>query len=216
MTKLKTPNRCRIVLITPPPSPDVAGKLQAALSGGDVASLIIPAYGADDASFQDYAERLTRMAQEANVAVIIAGEPRIASRVQADGMHIEGKVEDIADAVEKYQAKMMIGCGDIKTRDDAMALGEAEPDYIFFGKFGFDNKTEPHSRNLSLGGWWAEMMQIPCIVLAGSDIASVVDVATTGADFVALSAAVFGEGVDPAKAVAGANALLDASAPQFV
>ena len=215
MTKLKTPNRCRIVLITPPPSSEVAGKLQAALSGGDIASLIIPAYGADDASFQDYAERLTRIAQEANVAVIVAAEPRIASRVQADGIHVEGKAEDVADAVEKYQAKMMIGCGDIKTRDDAMALGEVEPDYIFFGKFGFDNKAEPHPRNLSLGEWWAEMMQIPCIVLAGTDIASVVDVAMTGADFAALSAAVFGESADAARAVADANTLLDASAPKL-
>jgi len=215
MSNQKTPNRCRIVLIAPPPGPDVAARLEAALTGGDVASLIVPDYDADEATFQDHAERLTRIAQAANVATVIAGEPRIATRVQADGMHLEGNADDLAAAIEKYQSKMMVGCGAIKTRDDAMALGEAEPDYVFFGKFGYDNKSEPHPRNLSLGTWWSEMMQIPCIVLAGADIASVVDVAKTGADFVAVGAAVFADEKDPAKMIAEANALLDASAPRF-
>jgi len=215
MSSPKTPNRCRVVLIAPPVGPDIDARLQSALSGGDVASLIVPQYDADDVSFQAHAERLTQIAQAANVATVIAGEPRIASRVHADGMHLEGKAEELADAIAKYQSKMMVGCGGIKTRDEAMVLGEIEPDYVFFGKFGFDNKPEPHSRNLSLGQWWSEMMEIPCIVLAGNEVASVVDVANTGADFVALSAAVFAEGSDPAKMVAEANALLDQSAPEF-
>ena len=47
---------------------------------------------------------------------------------------------------------MMVGAGGAKTRDDALELGEVRPDYIFFGRFGYDNKPEPHPRNLSLGG----------------------------------------------------------------
>jgi len=215
MSNQETPNRCRVVLIAPPAGPELEARLQSALSAGDVASLIVPQYDADDVSFQAHAERLTQIAQAANVATVIAGEPRIAARVHADGMHLEGNADDLAEAISKYQSKMMVGCGGIKTRDEAMVLGETEPDYLFFGKFGFDNKPEPHPRNLSLGQWWSEMMQIPCIVLAGDDVASVVDVANTGADFVALGAAVFAEGKDPAKMVAEANALLDASAPRF-
>ncbi|RVA07175.1 thiamine phosphate synthase, partial [Mesorhizobium sp. M7A.F.Ca.CA.002.05.1.1] len=94
-------------------------------------------------------------------------------------------------------------------------LGETRPDYIFFGRFGYDNKPEPHPRNLSLGAWWADMIQIPCIVMAGSDIASVEAVGATGAEFVALSSAVFADGTDPRTAVATANALLDETAPRF-
>lgn len=203
------------MLIAPPPAADVAARLEAALSGGEVASLIIPGYDLDDASFQEHADRLTRIAQGVDVSSVVAGEPRIATRVHADGMHLEGNAEDLAGAVDKYQAKMMVGCGGIKTRDDAMVLGEAEPDYVFFGKFGYDNKPEAHSRNLGLGAWWSEMMQIPCIVLAGNEVASVLDVANTGADFVAIGAAVFAEGKDPAKVIAEANALLDTSAPRF-
>lgn len=215
MSNPETPNRCRVVLIAPPASPDAEGRLKKALTGGDVASLIVPQYGAEEGAFQAYAERLTQIAHEADVAVVVAGEPRIAARVHADGIHLEGNADELAEAIRKYQSKMMIGGGGIKTRDDAMVLGETEPDYLFFGKFGFDNKAEPHPRNLSLGQWWAEMMQIPCIVLAGNEVASVVDVARTGADFVALGAAVFADDKDPAAMVAAANALLDESAPRF-
>jgi thiamine-phosphate pyrophosphorylase len=110
---------------------------------------------------------------------------------------------------------MMVGTGGAKTRDDALELGELRPDYIFFGRFGYDNKPEPHPRNLSLGQWWADVIQIPCIVMAGSDITLVEAVAATGAEFVALSSAVFADGVDPKMAVASANALLDETAPRF-
>ena len=59
------------------------------------------------------------------------------------------------------------------------------------------------------------MIEIPCIVLAGSDLESVEAVAATGAEFVALSSAVFADGVDAAEAVARANQLLDKTAPRF-
>ena len=44
---------------------------------------------------------------------------------------------------------------------------------------------------------------------------SVEAVAATGCEFVALSSAIFGEGVDPREAIARANALLDETAPRF-
>ncbi|KQU73234.1 thiamine phosphate synthase [Aminobacter aganoensis] len=207
------PNRCRIVLIAPPSVPPQ--DVEAALAGGDVASLILPAEGADEVSFQAFAEKVAAAAREAGVAVVVAGDTRVAGRIHADGIHVEGKKADLAEAVEHYQERMMVGVGGAKTRDDALELGEERPDYIFFGRFGYDNKPDPHSRNLSLGQWWAEMIEIPCIVMAGSDLASVGVVAATGVEFVALSSAVFGEGIDPREAVARANALLDETAPHF-
>jgi len=58
------------------------------------------------------------------------------------------------------------------------------------------------------------MIEVPCIIMAGSDIASVAVVARTGVEFVALSSAVFGEGIDPGEAVATANRLIDETRPQ--
>jgi thiamine-phosphate pyrophosphorylase len=217
MNEPTPPNRCRIVLISPAgeTADSFAAKFSAAISGGDVASVILPANGMDEATFQAFAERIVPIAQDAGIAAIIAEDTRIAGRVKADGIHIEGGKAALAEAIENFQAKMAVGTGGAKTRDDALELGEERPDYIFFGRFGYDNKPEPHHRNLTLGRWWAEMIQVPVIVMAGSDIASVEAVAATGVDFVALSASVFADGVDPKEAVARANAVLDETAPRF-
>lgn len=213
MNDLTPPNRCRIVLIAPPFVP--AEQICSAFEGGDIASLILPDNGMDDASFQAFAERIVPIAQGAGIAVIIAGDSRIAGRVQADGIHVEAKPRDLAETIERLAGKMMVGAGGAKTRDEALALGEGRPDYMFFGRFGYDNKPEPHHRNLALGEWWAEMISIPCIVMGGSELASVETVAATGAEFVALSSAVFADGRDPRAAIAAANALLDETAPRF-
>ncbi|RWF70312.1 thiamine phosphate synthase, partial [Mesorhizobium sp.] len=142
MNEATPPNRCRIVLIAPPlVTPE---HICTAFDGGDVASLILPENGMDDAAFQ-------------------------------------------AETIERLADRMMVGAGGAKTRDEALELGEERPDYMFFGRFGYDNKPEPHHRNLALGEWWAQMIQIPCIVMAGSELASVETVAATGAEFVALS-----------------------------
>jgi thiamine-phosphate pyrophosphorylase len=217
MTAKNPPNRCRIVLIAPPggTASSFEAKLRDAISGGDVASLIMPPYAMDEAAFQGFAERLVPLAQEAGVAAVIGGDSRIAGRVRADGIHVEGGKAALADMIDRMQDKIMVGAGGAKSRDDALGLGEERPDYIFFGRFGYDTLPEPHHRNLTLGRWWAEMIEIPCIVLCGNSIASVEAVAATGAEFAALSAAVFADGVDAAAAVAEANRLLDEQAPRF-
>lgn len=211
------PNRCRIVLI---PSPGIAAeilheRLQAALAGGDVASLILPQYGLDESAFQALAEKLVPEAQAAGAAAVLAGDSRVAGRVGVDGIHIETGRRDLAEAIERHQGGMMVGAGGAKDRDTALELGELRPDYIFFGRFGYDTLPEPHTRNLALGSWWADVIEIPCIVQAGAAMASVEAVGSTGAEFVALGSAVFADGTDPRAAVAEANAILDRTARKF-
>ncbi|PZO79077.1 MAG: thiamine phosphate synthase [Mesorhizobium amorphae] len=210
-------NRCRIVLIVPAglPGPDLANRLAAALDGGDVASVIIPQGGLEADAFQAAAEPLVKLAQDKGAAAVVAGDSRIAGRLNADGIHLEGSKAELAEAIERADGRISVGVGGAKTRDDALDLGEERPDYIFFGRFGYDEKPEPHPRNLSLGRWWGEMIALPAIVAAGSDIASVEAVAETGAEFVALGAAVFGEGRDPREAVAEANAILERVSPRW-
>ena len=217
MTATPPPNRCRIVLIAPPAGDAAAfgRRLEDALAAGDVASLILPQYGLDEAAFQAFAERIVPLAQEKGVAAVVGSDSRIAARVRADGIHVDGNKAALADMIDRMQGRMMVGAGGAKTRDDALALGEERPDYIFFGRFGYDNQPDPHHRNLTLGRWWAEMIEVPCIVLAGSALASAGAVAATGAEFVALSKAVFDDGIDAAEAVAEANRLLDETAPRF-
>lgn len=213
----QTKNRCRLVLVAPA---DVTASaffplLKAALSGGDVASVILPNGKSGEAAFQALAEAVVPVVQAAGAAAIVAEDTRIAGRVGADGVHLESGRAELDDFIERNEGRLIVGTGGVRTRDEALELGEARPDYLFFGRFGADSKPEPHNRNLTLGRWWAEMIQIPCIVQGGASLESVSAVAETGADFVALSAAVFGEGVDPAGAVTEANRLLDLSPVRF-
>ncbi len=212
MTDAVIPNRCRLVLIAP--ASGEAAAIESALAGGDVASIILPRGERQEQAYQAFVDRVTPAAQVRGVAVIVEGDARIAMRAKADGLHFEGPKADLADLVERHGAKIMIGTGGVKTRDEALELGEARPDYMFFGRFGYDGKADAHPRNLALGEWWAEMIAIPCIVMAGASDDSVSAVAKTGAEFVAVEQAVFGSD-EPSERVKALNALLDEEAPRL-
>ncbi|MAW86178.1 MAG: thiamine phosphate synthase [Phyllobacteriaceae bacterium] len=209
--------RCRLVLIAPDMADDgaLAAAIADALSGGDVASLILPAYALAEAAFQARCARIVPLAQEKGVAVMIVDDTRTAGRVHADGVHLENAKATMAETAERFDGKLMLGVGGAKTRHDALELGEARPDYIFFGRIGYDTQPEPHHRNLALGQWWAEMVTLPCVVMGGAAIESAAAVAATRADFVALSAAIFAGPDSPGVAVAKVNALLDETAPEL-
>jgi thiamine-phosphate pyrophosphorylase len=59
------------------------------------------------------------------------------------------------------------------------------------------------------------MIEIPCIVMGGTDPHSALTVAESGAEFVALRLAVFSEPEQAAVIVGQVNALLDEKAPRF-
>src|SRR5215217_1810421 len=103
----KTNNRCRLVLIAPDISDikECAGVMEDALRGGDVASVILPQYGLDDTAFQKHAEALIPVIQNAGAAALVAGDSRVAGRVKADGLHVTGNAEALAEAVEKFTPK---------------------------------------------------------------------------------------------------------------
>ena len=210
-------DRCRLVLIVPEmaDAEDQAKALADALRGGDVASVIIPQYALDDIAFQKRAEKLVPLAQAAGAAALIAGDSRVAGRARSDGLHVAGSAEALAEAVEKFTPKLIVGGGSAADRHGALEIGEVRPDYIFFGKFDGDIKPEAHPKNVALGEWWASMIEIPCIVMGGSDLQSAAEVALCGAEFVALRAAIFAAPAGPAVAVAEVNALLDEKAPRF-
>ncbi|MGO4355503.1 thiamine phosphate synthase [Rhizobium sp. RAF36] len=210
-------NRCRLVLI----APDIADADERtkivgdALKGGDVASVIVPQYGLDDGAFQKHAEKLVPVIQDAGAAALISGDSRTVGRARADGLHMAEPAAALAEAIDKYADKLIVGGGNATDRHTALEIGEARPDYIFFGKLDGDIKPEAHPKNVALGEWWASMIEIPCMVMGGTDPASALVVAESGAEFVALRLAVF---ADPAQApaiVAQVNALLDEKAPRF-
>lgn len=206
--------RCRLVLIVPP-LPDASHILSEALEGGDVASVIFTQGALDDAAWQKHCEPLLKIAQQAGVAALMAGEPRIAARTGADGIFVETPGEGARDLVARFSPQKIVGLGGAKERHRALELGEANPDFIFFGKTDGDIRPEPHPKNLALADWWSHLIEIPCVVMGGSSIESVVECAASGAEFVALGLAVVSCTDGPREAVRKANELLDQHAPAF-
>lgn len=210
-------DRCRLVLVVPDMEDDdkLGEQLSHALRGGDVASVILPQYESNDTAFQKRAEKLVPLVQDAGAAALIAGDSRVAGRSKADGLHLSGSIEELADAMEKFSPKLIVGSGSATDRHSALEVGEARPDYIFFGRLDGDIKPEAHPKNVALAEWWASMIEIPCIVMGGTEVSSVVTVAESGAEFVALRTAIFDNPAGAAAAVAEVNAILDEKAPRF-
>lgn len=210
-------DRCRLVLIAPDiaDEKEMANSVGEALQGGDVASLILPQYGLAEHAFQTVAEALAPLTARSGVALMIAGDSRIAGRARADGIHISEGSDALRDAIDKFSPKLIVGAGGIKDRHNALEAGEARPDYVFFGRIDGDIKPEAHDKVLALAEWWAALVEIPCIAMGGHAIASALDVAATGAEFVAMRRAVFEDPRGPAAAVAEVNALFAEKAPRF-
>lgn len=196
--------RCRLCLVTPHDidPDDLAPLVDDALAGGDVASLIIAGEGD---RLQRLAETLVQRAQSRNVAAIVQNDTRIAGRTRADGVHVDTGITDLAAASGKLRPKMIVGAGGIRSRHDGMVAGEANPDYLFFGRLDGDSEDDVFGKALDLAAWWSSLFVIPAIVMGGRKIASVETAAREGIEFVALRRAVFEDPRGPGEAVAEAN-----------
>ena len=210
-------NRCRLVLVTPDitDAVELAAVTADALRGGDVASVIIPQHELDEKSFQKRCEALIPVIQAAGAAALVAGDTRVAGRVRADGLHIEVGPTAMAEAVRQHAPGMIVGGGNARERHSALSIGEAQPDYVMFGSITGDIKPEPHSKNLALAEWWADMIEIPCVLMGGTSITFVEEMAQTRAEFIAFGKAVFSDPADAPRIVAEINAVLDEKAPRF-
>ncbi|MBS1183994.1 MAG: thiamine-phosphate pyrophosphorylase [Proteobacteria bacterium] len=209
--------RARLFLITPRvvDAATLAPALEAALAAGDVASLLIAPDVTPDADLQAIAETLVPIAQTHDVAALVLGDSRVMGRVRADGIHIEAGTTALKDAIETLRPKSIVGAGNLRARHEAMEAGEAGADYIFFGLLDLEEGDEPHRKTIDLGAWWAEVFEPPCVLLAGRSMASVEACARTGADFVAVRAAVWEHPDGPAAAIREANAILDRVAAEY-
>lgn len=200
-------SRCRLCLVTPTNIDigDFRPLLDAALAGGDVASLIITGTAQD---LQAIAEALSPVAQAHGAAALVHNETRIAGRAKADGVHIDTGLADLETAVDAFQPDRIVGAGDLASRHDAMAAGDLNPDYVFFGRLDGDSQDGIFPAALDLAAWWSSLFVIPAVVMGGRTLESVAEAARSGIEFVALRDAVWAHPDGPGAAVAEANRLL--------
>lgn len=200
-------NPCRLCLVTPPAvTPEAfTPALDHALAGGDVASLIITGKPEELA---ELSAAVVPRAQSHGVAALIHNDCDVALRASADGIHLDHQTRPLTDVISAFHPEKIVGVGNLTSRHNAMLAGEAEPDYVFFGRLDGDTTPAIFPKAIDLAVWWATLFQIPAIVMGGMDVASLRQARDAGIEFVALRHAIWGHPDGPGAAVAAANRLL--------
>ena len=201
---------CRLYLITPPRLDDLAGfsrALAQALDAGDVAALQIRLKDVSDEAVAAAVGELMPIAASYGVATILNDRPDLAARLGCDGVHVGQDDAPYAEARRVMGPGAMIGVTCHDSRDLAMDASEAGADYVAFGAF-FDTQTKAASTRADpeILSIWQETMLTPCVAIGGITVGNCRPLVAAGADFLAVSAGVWGYAEGPAAAVKAFNA----------
>ncbi|WP_309752562.1 thiamine phosphate synthase [Novosphingobium sp.] len=185
---------CQLYLISPL---DVSGafpdRLARALDAGAVAAFQLRVKGVNEHEAARLAEPLQVLCAARDVAFIVNDSISLAKRIGADGVHLGQGDGDVADARAQLGREAQIGVTCHASRDLAMEAGEAGADYVAFGAF-FPSTTKQtgHLVELETLLWWQGLMELPCVAIGGITPANAAPLVAAGADFLAVSHAVWG------------------------
>lgn len=203
---------CRLYLITPPRIDDLAafGRLLAqTLDAGDVAALQIRFKDVGDEVIAAAVDALSPIAQARGVAVILNDRPDLAAKLGCDGVHVGQSDTPYAEARKIMGREAMIGVTCHDSRHLAMEAAEAGADYVAFGAFfPTTTKEAPTRAEPEILTIWQETMEVPCVAIGGITAENAENLAKAGADFLAVSAGVWGHADGPAAAVQALNAAI--------
>lgn len=199
---------CQLYLISPL---DVGGafpdRLARALDAGPVAAFQFRVKNVDEHEAARLAEPLQRICADREVAFIINDSIALAKRLGADGVHLGQDDGSVADARARLGKAAQIGVTCHDSRHLAMEAGEAGADYVAFGAF-FPSSTKDtkHVAEPDLLAWWSKLFELPCVAIGGITAANCGALVSAGADFLAVSNAVWGG--DEAEGVRALNAAI--------
>lgn len=185
---------CQLYLVSPL---DVAGgfpdRLRAALDAGPVAAFQFRVKDIDQHAAAALAEPLQRICADADVAFIVNDSIALAKRLGADGVHLGQGDGDPREAREMLGPNAQIGVTCHDSRHLAMEAGEAGADYVAFGAFyPTTTKMVSHVPEPVILAWWSALFEIPCVAIGGITPANAPPLVAAGADFLAVSHAVWG------------------------
>lgn len=179
----ETMQRCRLYLLVPPrPSAGLEAELRAALTGADIACVLVRS-DASGGSDGDWTAAVQDICRPAEVATLIEDDAESAAALALDGMHVTG-VDAYEAARDRLGSGVIVGAGAGTSRHDAMVLAERAADYVALGG-GTPEATE------AMTEWWAALFEIPCVAWNAADADAALRLAERGADFVALSEAIW-------------------------
>lgn len=199
---------CQLYLISPL---DVGGsfpdRLKRALAAGPVAAFQFRVKDIDQHEAARLAEPLQRICADADVAFIVNDSVSLAKRLGADGVHLGKGDGDPREARLALGPSVQIGVTCHASRHLAMEAGEAGADYVAFGAFfPTTTKAVEHHADAVLLSWWSTVFELPCVAIGGITPANAAPLVAAGADFLAVSGAVWGG--DEAAAIVAFDSIL--------
>lgn len=212
-------SRCRLYLITPPSlSCDAAAlakfgeQLTDALEAGDVACLQLRLKDVSDDDWRRAAAVLMPIAQARDVAFILNDRADLAAEISADGVHVGQDDQPLGEARRLVGPDAIVGVTCKASRDLAIEASEAGADYVAFGAF-FDSSTKPVDKHADMDilRWWSANTTVPSVAIGGITADNCPPLITAGADFLAISGAVWLCPEGPATAIQRINAAIDAA-----
>lgn len=201
---------CQLYLISPL---DVGGdfprRLETALAAGSVAAFQFRLKGIDQHEAAALAGPLQAICAEYDCAFIVNDSIALAKRLKADGVHLGQGDGDVREARRELGADAQIGVTCHNSRHLAMEAAEAGADYVAFGAF-FPTTTKDvqHRADIDTLQKWSLVTEVPCVAIGGITPANAKPLIDAGADFLAVSGAVWNDPQGPAAAVKAFNALL--------
>lgn len=186
--------KCQLYLISPL---DVTGgfsdRLKRALDAGPVAAFQFRVKDVDQHQAAALAEPLQRICADADVAFIVNDSVDLAKRLGADGVHLGQDDGDVREARSVLGPSVQIGVTCHDSRHLAMEAGEAGADYVAFGAFyPTTTKEVKHVPEPVILSWWAALFEMPSVAIGGITPANAAPLVKAGADFIAVSHAVWG------------------------
>ncbi|HPB22358.1 MAG TPA: thiamine phosphate synthase [Novosphingobium sp.] len=184
---------CQLYLISPL---DVSGafpdRLARALDAAPVAAFQFRVKEVDEHQAARLAEPLQAICAAREVAFIVNDSISLAKRLGADGVHLGQSDGEVEDARKRLGREAQIGVTCHNSRHLAMEAGEAGADYVAFGAFfPTTTKVTEHRAEPDLLTWWQELMEIPCVAIGGITPENCAPLVSAGADFLAVSGAVW-------------------------
>lgn len=198
-----------LYLISPPAiDAGFIDRLKACFDAGPVAAFQLRLKGIDEHSIARIAEPLQKLCAEREVAFIVNDSIALAKRLGADGVHLGQDDGDPREARDVLGRDAQIGVTCHNSRHLAMEAGEAGADYVAFGAFyPTTTKEVQHRADPAILSWWTVVSPIPCVAIGGITPANVAPLVAAGADFIAVSGAVWN---DPAGEASAVRAFLQA------
>ena len=190
---------------------DFPDRLEAALGSGPVAAFQFRVKGLDQHEAARLAAPLQTICAAHDCAFIVNDSVALAKRIGADGVHLGQSDGDVREAREILGREAQIGVTCHASRHLAMEAGDAGADYVAFGAFfPSTTKTSEHRPEPELLTWWQGLFEIPCVAIGGITPDNCGPLVSAGADFLAVSAAVWNG--DPAANVAAFHRAIAAAA----